>query len=81
MLSLVALDIETTGLDSQTDSIIEIGAIRFTARRVEGEWSTLINPWAPHSPFHYSIDRYHRSDGDRFTSHPCSFGRFKRFCW
>ena len=51
MLSIVALDIETTGLDSQTDSIIEIGAVRFSARRVDGEWSSLINPGRRIPPF------------------------------
>lgn len=44
MQSIVALDIETTGLDAKDDSIIEIGAVRFNDRRVEAEWSTLINP-------------------------------------
>lgn len=44
MTSVVALDIETTGLDSQKDVILEIGAVRFNSRRVEGEWSSLINP-------------------------------------
>ncbi len=44
MPSLVALDLETTGLDSRNDAIIEIGAVRFNASRVEAEFSTLINP-------------------------------------
>ena len=44
MESIVALDIETTGLDSQKDAIIEIGAVRFTTKRIEDEWSSLINP-------------------------------------
>ncbi len=44
MTSIVALDIETTGLDYQKDAIIEIGAVRFNDRRIEGEWTTLINP-------------------------------------
>ncbi len=44
MSSIVVLDIETTGLDSQKDAVIEIGAVRFNGRRVEDEWSTLINP-------------------------------------
>lgn len=51
MTSIVALDIETTGLDWQSDSIIEIGAVRFNGRRVEGEWSTLINPGRRIPPF------------------------------
>ncbi len=44
MTSIVCIDIETTGLDNSKDSIIEIGAIRFNGRRIEDEWSTLINP-------------------------------------
>ena len=44
MPSIVTLDIETTGLDSSSDSIIEIGALRFNGNRVEDEWTTLINP-------------------------------------
>jgi predicted DnaQ family exonuclease/DinG family helicase len=44
----VALDLETTGLDAENDSIIEIGAIRFSED--EGEidrFSTLVNPRRP----------------------------------
>jgi len=44
MTSIVALDIETTGLDSEGDAIIEIGAVRFNPNRIENEWHTLINP-------------------------------------
>ncbi len=40
----VAIDIETTGLDPEKDCIIEIGAVRFSNRRVEAEWSSLIKP-------------------------------------
>lgn len=51
MPSIVALDIETTGLDSRSDAIIEIGAVRFNGTRVEGEWTTLVNPGRPISSF------------------------------
>lgn len=44
MAAIVALDIETTGLDPQKDAIVEIGAVRFNGRRIEEEWSTLLNP-------------------------------------
>ena len=45
MDSIVALDLETTGLDPEKDAIIEIGAVRFRGHRVEGEWSTpLLGP-------------------------------------
>jgi ATP-dependent DNA helicase DinG len=42
--TIVAIDIETTGLDSNKDAIIEIGAVRFKDHRIEDEFSTLINP-------------------------------------
>jgi len=51
MDSIVALDIETTGLDPQKDAIIEIGAVRFTNKRIEDEWSSLINPGMKIPPF------------------------------
>jgi DNA polymerase-3 subunit epsilon/ATP-dependent DNA helicase DinG len=44
MTSYVAIDIETTGLEAEHDAIIEIGAVRFNERRVENEWTSLINP-------------------------------------
>ncbi len=51
MPTFVALDIETTGLDPQRDAILEIGAVRFNGRRVEHEWSNLLNPGRPVPPF------------------------------
>lgn len=51
MPTLVALDIETTGLDPKRDSIMEIGAVRFNGRRVDEEWSTLVNPGRAVPPF------------------------------
>jgi len=47
MSSIVAIDIETTGLNYDEDAIIEIGAVRFNGRRVESTWSTLVNPRKP----------------------------------
>src|SRR5512143_4152598 len=44
MTSIIAVDLETTGLDPERDAIIEIGAVRFNGNRVEDEFSTLINP-------------------------------------
>ena len=40
----VSIDVETTGLDPERDSIIEIGAVKFSGSRVEAEWSSLVNP-------------------------------------
>ena len=47
MSSIVAVDIETTGLNADEDAIIEIGAVRFNGRRVEDTWTTLVNPRKP----------------------------------
>jgi ATP-dependent DNA helicase DinG len=49
--TIVALDLETTGLEPDRDAIIEIGAIRFKGDRVEAEFSTLVNPGRKLSPF------------------------------
>mgnify|MGYP005812758457 CR=1 FL=1 len=51
MPTLVSLDIETTGLDPNSDAIIEIGAVKFSETRVEGEFSTLVNPRKPINSF------------------------------
>src|SRR5665811_1863032 len=51
MTTYVSLDLETTGLDPNSDSIIEIGAVKFNENRVEAEYSTLINPRKPISNF------------------------------
>jgi ATP-dependent DNA helicase DinG len=48
---IVAIDIETTGLDPQNDAITEIGAVCFNGHRIESEWSTLVNPGRPIPPF------------------------------
>ncbi len=44
MTTIVSLDIETTGLDENREAIIEIAAVKFNGRRIEDEFSTLINP-------------------------------------
>lgn len=44
---LVALDLETTGLDPNLDSIIEIGAVRMQDGKITAEFSTLVNPGGP----------------------------------
>jgi DNA polymerase-3 subunit epsilon/ATP-dependent DNA helicase DinG len=51
MESIVALDIETTGLDPEKDAVIEIGCVRFRGHRIEAEWSSLIHPGQRIPPF------------------------------
>ena len=40
----VSLDLETTGLDAERDTIIEIGAVKFRGRQVLDTYQTLVNP-------------------------------------
>lgn len=40
----VALDLETTGLDPEKDSIIEVGAVRFRGDRILEEFHSFVNP-------------------------------------
>lgn len=44
MPARIALDIETTGLDSARDAIIEIAAVKFEDGRIQDEWHSLIRP-------------------------------------
>lgn len=47
----MALDLETTGLDTEWDSIIEIGMVRVRRGEVVAEYSTLVNPGMPIDDF------------------------------
>ncbi len=47
MTSIVAIDIETTGLDPRRDAIIEIGAVRFNEDGIQDEWRSFVNPGRP----------------------------------
>ena len=47
MQTLIAIDLETTGLNSDLDTIIEIAAVRFDGDKVLEEWTTLVNPGRP----------------------------------
>lgn len=51
METIVALDIETTGLDPEKEAVIEIGAVRFKGHRVESEYQTLLHPGRRIPPF------------------------------
>jgi DNA polymerase-3 subunit epsilon/ATP-dependent DNA helicase DinG len=44
---LLVVDLETTGLDSSSDKIIEIGAVLFSSGGKEAEFSQLVNPGIP----------------------------------
>ncbi len=44
MPSIIAFDLETTGLDPKNDAIIEIALVRFDETGVIERYSTLVNP-------------------------------------
>jgi DNA polymerase III epsilon subunit family exonuclease len=60
--TIVAIDLETTGLDPKKDAIIEIGAVRFNGAQIEAEWSTLVNPGRPIPPFITQLTGIHDED-------------------
>ncbi|MGQ9628848.1 MAG: 3'-5' exonuclease [bacterium] len=47
---IVAFDVETTGLNSRVDAIVEIGAVRTRNGIVEDVWSSLVDPRRPIPP-------------------------------
>ena len=51
----VSLDLETTGLSSDSDEIIEVGAVKFEGPRTLDTFQTFVNPFRTLDPF---IKRY-----------------------
>ena len=49
--ALVSLDLETTGLEPDSDDVIEVGAVKFRGPEVLGTFSTYVNPHRPIPPF------------------------------
>ncbi len=62
MQSIVAIDVETTGLDPRRDAIIEIGAVRFNEEGIQDEWRTFVNPGRPIPPFITQLTGIHNED-------------------
>lgn len=48
--TIVAIDVETTGLDRQSDRIVEIGIAEYCDGNLVAEYSSLVNPQRPISP-------------------------------
>jgi DNA polymerase-3 subunit epsilon len=46
-MRFIAFDLETTGTVAGVDQIVEIGAVRFIDNKIDGIYSTLINPLRP----------------------------------
>ena len=61
----VAVDLETTGLDPDKDTIIEVGAVKFQGPEVLGTFQTLVNPYRDLSPFIKKLTGISQADLDR----------------
>ena len=61
---MVALDLETTGLDANSDRIIEVGAIKFRGGEEIDTYSTLVNPMRPLSRFIVELTGISQDDVD-----------------
>ena len=59
----VVIDLETTGLDSRTEKIIEVGAIRYVDDVEIGRFSTLIRPYTNILAQKYSLDEFEQMSG------------------
>ena len=64
----VAFDLETTGLSNDTDDIIEIGAVKFTAKGVVDEFQSLVNPRRQLSAFIRELTGITQSEVDSAPS-------------
>ena len=61
----VSLDLETTGLDSNRDEIIEVGAVKFQGQDVLDTYQTLVNPYKQLSEFVKDYTSITQRDVDR----------------
>ena len=44
---MIILDVETTGFSPRRDKIIEVAVLKLKGRKIEDQFSTLINPFKP----------------------------------
>ena len=75
-LKYIVFDLETTGLSSTTDAIVEISAIKVIDGSVTDEFSTLVNPGI-HIP--YSSSSIHGITDDMVTDAPSTEEALSRF--
>ena len=62
---LVALDLETTGLNAASDRIIDVGAAKFRGDEKIGEFHSLVNPRSRLSDFIVSLTGISQADVDK----------------
>ena len=75
----VALDLETTGLDSARDVIIEIGAVKFRGAKVLETFEKLVNPGRALTEFITRLTGITQEEVDRAPLMAEVAGQFKEF--
>ena len=61
----VSLDLETTGLDPDRDSIIEVGAVKFRGAEVLDTFQSFVNPYRPVPEFVHRLTGITQREVDR----------------
>ena len=62
---IVAIDLETTGVDPSSDAIIEVGAVKFRGTEELGRFSSVINPHRKLSSFIINLTGITQEDVER----------------
>ena len=75
----MALDLETTGLSSDKDEIIEIGAVKFQGPSVLDTYETFVNPGRPLSSFIKRLTGIAQADVDHAPSFSSVVGALAAF--
>ena len=79
-MDFVAYDLETTGIDAETEAIVEIGAVRFMDGRPQSGFGTLIDP---HRPIPEGASAVNGITDDMVQGKPtieAVLGRFTNYC-
>ncbi len=75
----VALDLETTGLDAEKDTIIELGAVRFRDGEILEKFSQVVNPGRRVSPAIQQLTGISQADVDAAPPLAQVAAAFRRF--
>lgn len=63
--TIIAIDLETTGLDPSSETIIEVGAVKFRGNEELGRFSSVVNPHRKLSSFIVDLTGITQDDVDR----------------
>ena len=75
----VAIDLETTGLSSERDEIIEVGAVKFQGQRLLGTYQSLVNPYRQLLPFITSLTGIRQVEVDQAPPFAAVAGELEAF--